>query len=67
MFLFLLAQAVPVPKPVEIDFPILDVTAPTAGPSFQLVNERPPAKFPPGIKVRTDFQEEIAASANEVR
>jgi len=67
MFLFLLAQAVPVPKPVEIDFPILDVTAPTAGPSVEVVRERPPAHFPPAVNVRTDFKDEIAESANQVR
>jgi hypothetical protein len=66
MFLLLqLAQAVP--KPVEIDFPTVDVNAPTAGPSLEVVRTLPPAHFPPAVKVRTDFKEEIAESANEVR
>lgn len=67
MFLFLLAQAVPVPKPVEMDFPTLNVTAPTAGPSVEVVRERPPAHFTSAVKLRTDFKQEIAESANEVR
>jgi hypothetical protein len=67
MFLFLLAQAVPVPKPVEIDFDRVEVNASADGPTLQVVTERPPARFPPAVKLRTDFREEIAQSANEVR
>jgi hypothetical protein len=66
MFLFLLAQAVP-PKPVEIDFDRVEVNATAEGPTLQVVLERPPARFPPAVKLRTDFREEIAQSANEVR
>ena len=48
MFLLLpLAQAAPVPKPVEIDFDQVEVTAPVDGPSVHVVTERPPARFPP--------------------
>jgi len=67
MFLFLLAQAVPVPKPVEIDFNRVTVNATADGPTLQVVTERPPARFPPAIQLRTDFKEEIAESANQVR
>jgi hypothetical protein len=67
MFLFLLAQAAPVPKPVEIDFDRVEVNATADGPSLQVVTERPPLKVPPAVKVRTDFREEIAQSANAVR
>jgi hypothetical protein len=68
MFLFLLAQAAPVPKPVEIDFDKVEVNATAPGPSLQPVQGgRPPARFLSPIKGRTDFDDEIARSASEVR
>jgi len=67
MFLFLLAQAAPVPKPVEIDFDRVEVNATADGPSLQVVTERPPARFPSPVKLRTDFKQEIAQSADQVR
>ena len=66
--LLVLAQAAPVPKPVEVDFPTLELTAPSAGPSLQVVaGERPPARFSSPLKVRKDFNAEIAQSVSEVR
>jgi hypothetical protein len=67
MFLLLLAQAVPVPKPVEIDFDNVEVNATADGPSLEVGFERPPARFLSPLKVRTDFNDEVARSANEVR
>ena len=63
--LVLLAQAAP--KPVEIDFDKVEVNATADGPTLQVVLERPPARFPPAVKLRTDFREEIAESVNDVR
>ena len=67
MFLFLLAQAAPVPKPVEIDFDRVEVNATADGPTLQAVTVRPPARFPPAVKIRADFNQEMAESANQVR
>jgi len=67
LLLLQLAQAAPIPKPVEIDFEKVEVNATADGPSLRVVIERPPARFPRAVKLRTDFQEEIARSASEVR
>ncbi len=63
-----LAQAVPVePKPVHLDFETVDIRADADRPDLRVFTERPPARFVSRLKVRTNFDAEIASSANEVR
>ena len=51
----------------EIDFEGLDVNAALIKPSGSLVLERKQASFNPLIKLRTNFNEEIDKSTDEIK
>ncbi len=50
----------------EIDFEGVDVTGELVKPQGQLLLDRRKAEFNPLIKLRTDFNEEMKASVNEI-
>ena len=51
----------------EIDFEGVDVTGELVKPQGQLLLDRRKANFNPLIKLRTDFNEEMKQSVNEVK
>jgi len=50
----------------EIDFEGVDVTGELVKPQGQLLLDRRKAEFNPLIKLRTDFNDEMKASVNEI-
>tara|TARA_B100001093_G_scaffold519938_1_gene611574 strand:+ start:7959 stop:8192 length:234 start_codon:yes stop_codon:yes gene_type:complete len=54
-------------KRTEIDFEGLDITGEMIKPTGALVQSRQTAKFNPLIKIRTDFNLEMAQSINNVK
>ena len=51
----------------EIDFEGVDVTGELVKPQGQLLLDRRKAEFNPLIKLRTDFNEEMRASVDEIK
>jgi len=54
-------------KKTEIDFEGLDVSGELVKPSGMLLLDRKRAAFNPLIKIRSDFNEEMAASVDEIK
>ena len=54
-------------KKTEIDFEGLDVSGELVKPSGALLLDRKRASFNPLIKLRQDFNEEMAASVEEIK
>ena len=54
-------------KKTEIDFEGLDVNGELVKPSGMLLLDRKRASFNPLIKIRSDFNEEMAASVDEIK
>ena len=54
-------------KKTEIDFEGLDVSGELVKPSGMLLLDRKRASFNPLIKIRSDFNEEMAASVDEIK
>jgi len=51
----------------EIDFESLDITGELVKPEGNLITERTEAVFNPLIRLRTDWNEEMSASVNEIK
>ena len=51
----------------HIDFDKTNVTATSAGPDLDIVQERQPLRISPNLPVRTNFADEMAASVDEVK
>lgn len=51
----------------EIDFGELAIGASGDGPDISLLNERTPTQFQVLFRLRTDFDEELARSTDEVK
>ncbi|TNE91168.1 MAG: hypothetical protein EP330_05855 [Deltaproteobacteria bacterium] len=56
-----------IPAVTEIDFGTVDVKADVVGPDGQIVHEPRRPKFNPLIRLRTNFDDEIARSIAEIR
>lgn len=56
-----------IPAVTEIDFGTVDVKAGVEGPDGVAVTEPPRPKFNPLIRLRSDFDREIALSLSEIR
>lgn len=54
-------------KRTEIDFEALDITGEMVKPQGSIVIERRRAEFNPLIKIRTDFNPEMANSVREIK
>jgi hypothetical protein len=54
-------------KKTEIDFEGLDVSGELVKPSGMLLLDRKRAAFNPLIKIRSDFNEEMSASVDEIK
>jgi hypothetical protein len=54
-------------KKTEIDFEGLDVSGELVKPSGMLLLDRKRANFNPLIKLRSDFNEEMSASVDEIK
>ena len=54
-------------KRTEIDFEALDITGQMIKPQGSVIIERKKAEFNPLIKIRTDFNQEIANSVKEIQ
>jgi len=51
----------------EIDFESVDITGELVKPEGNLITERTEAVFNPLIRLRTDWNEEMSASVNEIK
>ena len=51
----------------EIDFESVDITGELVKPEGNLITERQEAVFNPLIRLRTDWNEEMSASVNEIK
>ena len=64
-FAFAQDRAAEYKKRTEIDFEALDITGEMVKPQGSIVIERRRAEFNPLIKIRTDFNPEMANSVRE--
>ena len=51
----------------EIDFEAVDIAGELVKPEGNLITERQEAVFNPLIRLRTDWNEEMSASVNEIK
>ena len=66
-FAFAQDRAAEYKKRTEIDFEALDITGEMVKPQGSIVIERRRAEFNPLIKIRTDFNPEMANSVREIK